>query len=501
MRIRLTSSTPGLEKFGNQNRLPSKGFKRLQAGYRRLGTGSLSKSEVQARNARLSGLVNDLEKATRPNAESTGVSIEEALSSPRVRTWPLARRTESTVPRRGNLLDGDTPLVSPILARDACKCSECIDPSDRQRNFSYADISPNISFDRISTMAKSEETIVSWRDDAPPHQTGKSTIFDKETIASLRKPFRSPRWNLYSIPQQLWDAETFTRETNRFDFNEYLNDDDALAAALRLLWRDGLVFIDGVPESESSVSQITTRIGPLMNTFYGPTWDVRSVPDAKNVAYTAKYLGFHMDLLYMHEPPAFQFLHCMHNESQGGESRFADTFKAVDVLYAQDPAKVINLMTYPIRYEYDNDSHFYSDMKPTILKREINFPKRPTHNAQYPLVMTDVGRVHWSPPFVGNLDPKMNHSELVRLVSASKAFASILERPEMVVEEKMDSGTCVIFDNLRVVHARNAFDLNSGRRWLRGAYLARQDFVSKASALMDRMAPTIRWRLGPGGSK
>ena len=81
--------------------------------------------------------------------------------------------------------------------------------------------------------------------------------------------------------------------------------EQALAEALQLLWRDGLVFVDGVPESEASVSQIVNRIGPLMNTFYGPTWDVRSVPDAKNVAYTAKYLGFHMDLLYMREPPAF----------------------------------------------------------------------------------------------------------------------------------------------------------------------------------------------------
>jgi len=58
----------------------------------------------------------------------------------------------------------------------------------------------------------------------------------------------------------------------------------------------------------------------------------------------------------------------------------------------------------------------------------------------------------------------------------------------------MDSGTCVIFDNLRVVHARNAFNLNSGRRWLKGAYLARQDFVSKASALVGRMPAQITYK-------
>jgi hypothetical protein len=88
---------------------------------------------------------------------------------------------------------------------------------------------------------------------------------------------------------------------------------------------------------------------------------------------------------------------------------------------------------------------------------------------------------------VGNLPPRLPHHRLAEFVEASKAFADTLERPENVVEEKMDSGTCVIFDNLRIVHARNSFDLNSGKRWLRGAYLNRQDFVSKAVSVMDSM--------------
>ena len=459
-------------------------FQTSIAGKAPQGTGALSAAEVRSRNARLRSLIADLEQTTIPEGEQGQAPSSQAS------TLHQPKRARLRV---GKLIDEGKPLVSPILARDACKCPECVDPSDRQRNFSYADIPPDIAFGNVSHATQSEDTIVEWRNDAPPHSVGQSTIFDKNTIASLTHKFRNKHWQLYNLPQKLWDAESFNRETNRFDFNEYLNNDDALAEALKVLWRDGLVFVDGVPESEASVSQITTRIGPLMHTFYGPTWDVRSVPNAKNVAYTAKYLGFHMDLLYMREPPAFQFLHCIHNESVGGESRFADTFKAVDVLYAEDPQKVVDLMTFPVRYEYDNDESFYSDQKTTIMRRKVlNLPKRPTHNALFPLVMSDVGRVHWSPPFVGNLDPAMKHAELARFVSASKAFASILERPEMVVEEKMDSGTCVIFDNLRVVHARNAFDLNSGRRWLRGAYLAYQDFVSKASALMDGMPPSIR---------
>ncbi len=494
MKIRLyakNNKVSGRHKdFGIRVRTPTGRLQKVlgTTGRGHVGTGALSSSEVKARNSRLDGLVNDLEAVSRSASETVGKPSGE-----RPKYQDLARPSKVQLLQEGMLLDAyGQPLVSPISVRDACKCPDCVDPSDRQRNFSYADIPLNITFSRISRSPSFGETMVSWDRDAPPHHPGKSTLFDTETIASLKRAFRNPRWKLYGAPQRLWDSQSFVQESNRIDFNEYLNEDDALAQTLHLLWRDGLVFVDGVPGSEESVRQIVNRVGPLMNTFYGPTWDVKSVPNAKNVAYTAKYLGFHMDLLYMREPPAFQFLHCIHNESEGGESRFADTLKAVDTLYADDPSKVIDLMTSEVRYEYDNDGHFYSDSKPTITRRK-GAPKRPTHNAQFPLVMSDVSQVNWSPPFVGHLQER-NHERLVRLVSASKAFSDILESPKMVVEEKMDSGTCVIFDNLRVVHARNAFDLNSGRRWLKGAYLARQDFVSKASSLISRFPPTITFQ-------
>ncbi|KAJ9609458.1 hypothetical protein H2200_005785 [Cladophialophora chaetospira] len=473
------------KRFGQRSRLPTERLQKISAGSGPYGTGF---SENETTDSRPQDFVNDLEEVSRTVDGTADDSAAEA---------PPARASKRQMLSHGMLLDsGGNALISPILARDACKCSDCIDPSDRQRNFSYADIPLNIGISNVTRVGKKGERNIRWINDAPPHYPGKGTVLDRETIASLRKAFRNPRWDLYGTPRRLWDAETFTDGLNRVDFNEYLNEDDALAETLHLLWRDGLVFVDGVPGSEASVSKIVTRIGPLMNTFYGPTWDVRSVPDAKNVAYTAKYLGFHMDLLYMREPPAFQFLHCIHNESQGGESRFADTLKAVDVLQGEDPSKVVHLMKNQVRYEYDNDGHFYSDAKPTIVKQTgFETPRRHTQNAQFPLVVSDVNQVHWSPPFVGHLQQR-NHERLVGFISASKAFSDILERPEMVVEEKMDSGTCVIFDNLRVVHARNAFDKNSGRRWLRGAYLARQDFVSRASGLSNKFPATLRYGSG-----
>jgi len=88
-----------------------------------------------------------------------------------------------------------------------------------------------------------------------------------------------------------------------FDYAEYLDNTQTFNNAMKKLGSWGLIFLDNVPQDETAVERIAEAIGPLKNTFYGRTWDVKSKPKAENVAYTAHHLGLHMDLLYMKYPP------------------------------------------------------------------------------------------------------------------------------------------------------------------------------------------------------
>ncbi|KAK4940598.1 hypothetical protein LTR10_019357 [Elasticomyces elasticus] len=428
---------------------------------------------------------------------------EKILDSQDKPAYEIVNPLEQVLTTKGSISDDNEsdgtrkPLISPILVRDACKCSQCIDSSDRQRNFSYSDIPADISFRDVHFNEETGIVQVRWNNDIPSFSPDHTSTFDHETIATLTTTYRhQQRHKFTKRPLKLWNQQSFHRDTDRIDFNDYMTHAPTFANAMHLLWRDGLLFIDGVPETEESVAQIVNRIGPLQQTFYGPTWDVRSVPNAKNVAYTSKYLGFHMDLLYMRDPPGFQFLHCVHNTCEGGESRFADTFSALDQLISEYGTEYFDaLRNYRIRYEYDNDNFFYSDQKPTVMDRTvIDEPPRRILHAQHEPMIRNVGHVFWSPPFVGHISPHARDTEHALFVKASKAFSDIMERQQNVVEEKMDSGTCVIFDNLRVVHARNAFNMNSGKRWLRGAYLNRQDFMSKAVSVVDEMPMTRKER-------
>jgi len=279
----------------------------------------------------------------------------------------------------------------------------------------------------------------------------------------------------------LWDGASFAQETKDIDFQQLLDSDETLSSALDLIQRHGLVFITNIPEDPEAVKIMVARLGRLRNTFYGESWDVRSVPQAKNVAYTSKILGFHMDLLYMKEPPGLQLLHCLQNSCQGGESEFADTFKAVDVLRQERPEYVDRLVQSKIRYGYSNDGFFYSDDKPVIKVSDNQHAPTPTVvNAADPGYMGAVDRVYWSPPFINSIANAAHDGNVKEFVDASKAFAKVLQRPEMIYETKLSAGTCAVFDNLRVVHARKAFDMNSGKRWLKGVYGDRQDVLSNS---------------------
>lgn len=148
-----------------------------------------------------------------------------------------------------------------------------------------------------------------------------------------------------------WSKKRITRELASINYEEYMKNDEVLYRALFFLNLHGLLLLKGVPETETAVEDIAGRMGPIRDSLYGRTWDVRSVPEAKNVAYTAQNLGLHMDLLYMANPPGFQLLHCLKNTCEGGQSIFSDTFHAIKYLEAKHYKELTHAR---IAYQYKN---------------------------------------------------------------------------------------------------------------------------------------------------
>ncbi|MCJ1408942.1 hypothetical protein MMC19_003019 [Ptychographa xylographoides] len=379
-----------------------------------------------------------------------------------------------------------------IYLRDACSCPRCVDSSTSQKLFETADIPLDIEF-KSSKYLPDGSTEILWQNDIPGYENHRSIFmpsFSKNKNNNwMRKqissnfPLRAP-----------WSRQLLTRNNRTFPYEEYMNSTETLHEALNHLQRYGIIFIESMPSDPSSIELVATRIGPLRNSLYGSTWDVRSVPSAKNVAYTSQNLGFHMDLLYMQEPPGLQLLHTLKASSEGGESLFSDGFEAFRRIIQDTPQHAIHLKTFKVTYRYKNDGHWYQQERPTI-QNDTRFTRtRPKIRG----LQAPEGEINWSPPFQGPLqvaiepnnpgpsykDHPPPRTALRSYVEAAKQFKTFLEAEDAVFQTKMAEGTCVIFDNRRILHARKAFGSNE-ERWLRGAYVDKDPFHSRLRVLNE----------------
>lgn len=366
----------------------------------------------------------------------------------------------------------------PTQLRDSCTCPKCRDPSSGQKSFATADIPRDTSIQNVTTHQDkgllitlvSESSSSSADDASSSHQV----TLSHEQISQIlrtrqqRQAISARLTTRRRFGQENWDAQTLARRVRKVEYEEYMQGGAAYWSVVRDLVRWGVVFLKNVPREVDSIEKITTRIAHIHETFYGKTFDVKAKPQAENVAYTSGYLGLHQDLLYLDPPPHIQVLHCLENSCSGGESLFSDGDRVARMLWhLRDEFPIKSLADIKIPYAYDRNGHRYRQER-TMLAGENDEQGSPTY-----------GNFFWSPPFQGVFDRPVDMESWIR---AAKVFESMVNADEAVYKTKMEPGDAVFFDNLRVLHGRTAFDVEGGgSRWLRGAYIDRQDFFSAAS--------------------
>lgn len=446
--------------------------------------GKASETEKAAETAKMFVEIPKLSQETHMhNGEEVTVRKFQHPKSPSKRA-PLSTLTTSHLGRCHLYLGGLTlvrdverirdrqnPLRLPYYyLRDLCQCPQCVDPHSKQRLFRTHDIHPTIYPRHVKW--DGNELEIQWNKDIPgygPEHTSRWPYYyllnpinnTHDTTHAYMRPFR-------------WNAAIMKKYQHWISFSDYMHNETKFTFAMHSLARLGLIFVKDIPSSREMVEMIATRMGPLRNSFYGSTWDVRTVPQAKNVAYTNQHLGFHMDLLYMNEPPGYQLLHCLENSCEGGESLFSDTFNIADRMLRGRPADYWELTKKRLGYEYVHEDSIYYNTWPV-------FELDPTSN--------ELRNVNYSPPFQSAIpawDGKngmQNRMTYDRFWKSMYHFTRDMESKDSVFQLKLNPGECVIFANRRVVHARNKFNTTTGSRWLAGAYVDQDAVLSRFAAL------------------
>jgi gamma-butyrobetaine dioxygenase len=217
------------------------------------------------------------------------------------------------------------------------------DPHSGQRLIDIADLPEQ---PRIRAAAVQSGRIhVEWEGSAEGVWFELPWLAAQRDLRAYRPEFEPRRWLEGAA---LGAARDFARASS-----ERLQSDRRLQSSwLTRLLQDGIAFLSGVPAAEDALLAAMRLVGQVAETNYGEVFDVRSVPEPENLAYSDLGLGLHTDNPYRDPVPGFQALHVLIASPDGGESLFADGFALAEHLRAVDPDAFALLAQTPVPFHY-----------------------------------------------------------------------------------------------------------------------------------------------------
>jgi gamma-butyrobetaine dioxygenase len=351
--------------------------------------------------------------------------------------------------------DGTLSEFASLWLRD--NLCEDRDPHSGQRLIDIADLPEN---PRIRSAAADNGAVnVEWEDES------RSASFEFEWLrahAANRSPgrpeFAARRW----LDGGDLDA---ARDFSWAPLSEVQGNRSLRALWLERLLQDGIAFLSSVPPNENGILEAAALAGRVSETNYGLVFDVRSVPQPENLAYSDLGLGLHTDNPYREPVPGFQVLHALIASPGGGESLFGDGFAIAEHLRITSPDAFAILTRTPVPFLYrSKDAELYAE-RPLIQLSCIG----------------EVSAVHYNSRSIAPL--RLAVREAAPFYSAYRRFAALLRDSRFHLQLKLRDGDLVVFDNQRVLHGRTAFSSARYPRHLRGCYLTRDSVYSEAALL------------------
>jgi len=263
--------------------------------------------------------------------------------------------------------------------------------------------------------------------------------------------------------RQLWD-KSLAAQLPTARYAEVARGGRALAAWLGPVRDLGFALLTGVPVEPGMVCRVIELFGFVRETNYGRLFDVVSVEQPSNLAYTGLALGNHTDNPYRDPVPQLQLLHCLEAAAEGGESIVIDGFFAADRLRREDADAFALLTRHAVPFRY-------------VETGKVDLRSR------MPLIEIDgegeLQAVRYNNRSAAPFD--LPEEIMVPYYRAYRRFGRLLHDPQGMAGFKLAGGDLFIVDNQRVLHGRRGF--NGGRRHLQGAYADKDGLLSKLRVL------------------
>ena len=353
--------------------------------------------------------------------------------------------------------DGQKSKFNYLWLRDNCPSAH--DKNTRHRMFNILKVSTDINAKKynINEQGKLE---IEWSEGE--HISYYDLKWLRENCYTIKNKKR------YSSPYKLWDSSLQKNlDLIKIDHDEILNSENGLIKWLELLHHQGIAIVKNAPSADKSALPLLNRISHTRETFFKTPFEVINVPKPNNSAYTAHALRNHMDLPWFENPPGYQFLHCLINEAEGGNSSAVDAFAVADYLRNNEKEIFEILVNTPLRFR-DKD---YTQV---------------AHRSFYAPAITltkdgDYNDIRFS---VATMDALDCHPDIMEKVyKAHHRFGNLLHDDKFQIKFKLEKGDIFSFNNRRLLHGRTAYNPNSGHRHLQGYYMDRDEIIGRLNFL------------------
>jgi gamma-butyrobetaine dioxygenase len=335
--------------------------------------------------------------------------------------------------------DGSSVDLHPLWLRERCRSQSSVDQRTGQRFYNPSDLDPDLTLEALR-LAAPGVFAVTFSDGAVSHFHEADLIAEAGLKPGADGLPALTAWDaaLKPLPQADWE----TRPSDALKL-------DIAAKFLRY----GFVILHKVPAVDQGLFQVAEAFGFVRDTNFGRLFNVRSIPNANDLAYSSLSLDPHTDNPYREPAPGIQLLHCLTNQTSGGLSTLVDGYACVEALRRQDPAAYDLLSKVQSRFRFqDIDAE---------------------HVAWAPHVKLDENGVFQAVHFSPRLDfsPLLPVDQLQAFYDARRQLDRLLKAAAFEIRFRLDDGDLVMFDNRRLLHGRTSFDTQEGIRHLQGCYI------------------------------
>ena len=328
--------------------------------------------------------------------------------------------------------------IHPIWLRERVRDEEFLDKNNDQRLFDPSFLNNiNIESAKINNVTL--------------ELTFNDGVSSKFEINKLTSEFLDSENLLNTIKQKFWDSTLKKNPTYEFKENFYASKE--MYDLLKSFYEYGFVIIKNVPTKNNYIVDFANSIGSVRPTNFGEFFNVKSVPNPNDLAYTSLALPPHTDNPYRKPIPCIQLLHCIENEVSGGFSTLVDGFKVATYLKENNPEYFKILTKIKVKFKFTDKDVVLENTGQLIELDEQDNLKQIRFNTRLDYV------------------PVLEKKQLDLYYNARKKISELYNSEKFRIQFKLMPGDIIMMDNHRLLHGRTIYNTNEGKRYLQGCYI------------------------------